>query len=498
MRARILAFAIAAALAVPVCARQAPVASAATAQFYVTGYVDRGYTASGTYTHPGTCAVDPRVIPLGSYFYIQGIGTCHAEDTGGAIIGYRVDVFTRRDAPDQPHVVELADGVRVIHVAAGPPAPMPKDDLWPHMPEFRDGVLRWVRDSGTGYRLIHANFWMSGWAALALRDRLGIPVVQIFHAMGVTKRRHQGERDTSPAERIAVERRIVGGVDRLIAQCPTELDELVAEYGADRGRVAVIPSGVDAERFRPVPRGEARARIGLRGDGPVVVYVGRLLPRKDVRNAVRALHILVERAERADSDPPTLLVVGGATAEPDPDATPEIGALQRLADELGVSGRVAFTGKRQHADLRFYYCAGDVVVTTPWYEPFGLTPLEAMACGRPVVGSSVGGLTYTVVVGETGFLIPPRDPQALADRLEVLLTQPELRRRMGAAGRERVERRFTWPVAARATAALYRELEKAALAPSRARTDWRVPRAGRPPTTERLLAGARSDRHAAG
>lgn len=450
----------------------------------------------------------PRIAMLSEH--ASPLAVLGSEDAGGqnvyvdqmsrclAALGYRVDVFTRRDAPDQRDVVQSADGVRVIQVAAGPPEPVPKDELWPHMPEFRDGLLRWVRDSGTHYRLIHANFWMSGWAALALRDRLGIPVVQIFHAMGVTKRRHQGERDTSPAERIAVERRIVGGVDRLIAQCPTEMDELVAEYGADPGRVAVIPSGVDAECFRPVPREEARARIGLRDGGPVVVYVGRLLLRKDVRNAVRALPILVERAQRAGSDPPTLLVVGGATAEPDPDATPEIGELQRLAAELGVAGRVVFTGKRQHADLRFYYCAGDAVVTTPWYEPFGLTPLEAMACGRPVVGSAVGGLTYTVVDGATGFLVPPRDPKALADRLEVLLTQPEMRRRMGVAGRERVERHFTWPVAAKATATLYRELEEAARAPSYAHAGWRVPRAGGRRPTERVLAGARSDRHAAG
>jgi len=156
--------------------------------------------------------------------------------------------------------------------------------------------------------------------------------------------------------------------------------------------------------------------------------------------------------------PPRLLVVGGETAEPDAVATPEIGALQRLAAELGVSGQVQCTGQRAQRVLRHYYGAGDVAVTTPWYEPFGLTPLEAMACGRPVVGSAVGGIAFTVQDGVTGYLVPPGDPEALADRLHLLLTRPDLGAGMGRAARARVEREFTWPTVARRVAALYEEL----------------------------------------
>src|SRR5205814_8254443 len=136
----------------------------------------------------------------------------------------------------------------------------------------------------------------------------------------------------------------------------------------------------------------------------------------------------------------TLLVVGGEKIEPVPVAAPEIGELQRLAAELGVIDHVRFVGKRQPNELRYYYSAGDVVVTTPWYEPFGLTPLEAMACARPVIGSAVGGIAYTIVDGETGFLVPPRNPEKLAERLYQLLTRPELRQCMGQAARLRVER----------------------------------------------------------
>jgi glycosyltransferase involved in cell wall biosynthesis len=209
--------------------------------------------------------------------------------------------------------------------------------------------------------------------------------------------------------------------------------------------------------FRPVDRDAARSRIGLglmAGD-LIVVYVGRILPRKDVRNVVRALATLA----RTDGHLPVkLLLVGGESADPDPVAAPEIGELRRLAGELGIADRVLFAGRRQPEELRHYYGAGDVVVTTPWYEPFGLTPLEGMACARPVIGSAVGGIAFTVRHGETGYLVPARAPEALADRLRELLTQPDLRARMGRTARARVEREFTWPTVARRTAALYESL----------------------------------------
>jgi glycosyltransferase involved in cell wall biosynthesis len=195
----------------------------------------------------------------------------------------------------------------------------------------------------------------------------------------------------------------------------------------------------------------------LKTSDPVVVYVGRMLPRKDVRNLVRAAAILIRR----DALPLRLLLVGGETEHPDPRATPEIGVLVELTEKLGIRDRVTFTGKRQPEQLRNYYGAGDVAVTTPWYEPFGLTPLEAMACGRPVVGSAVGGIRFTVDHGVTGLLVPPRDPEALAAALRTLLAKLELRTRMGQAARRRVEREFTWPVVAERTAALYESLPAA-------------------------------------
>ena len=378
-----------------------------------------------------------------------------------ALRGHSVDVFTRRDDPDVPEVVEWAPGVRVVHLDAGPARFLLKDDIWPYMPDFRDALVRFAYREDIHYDVLHGNFWMSGWAAVEAGRRLDVPVAQIFHATGKTKRRHQGAADTSPAGRIGVEMEVVRRADRLIAQCPAERTELVDDYAADPAHVSVIPSAVNTRLYQPVSRDEARRRIGLEGDGPVVVYVGRMLPRKDVRNVVRAIAVLARRYKTSHADGLSrvrLLLVGGETEHPDPRATPEIGELQRLVAELGIADRVIFTGKRQPDTLKDYYCAGDVAVTTPWYEPFGLTPLEGQACGRPVVGSAVGGITFTISDGETGYLVPPRDPEALAERLAFLLTRPDLCRQMGEAARQRVARRFTWERVAADTAALYETL----------------------------------------
>lgn len=368
--------------------------------------------------------------------------------------GYVIDVYTRREHPGTPEIVELEPGVRVVHLKAGPVQALSKDELWPFMPAFRNSLLRFMERDEIHYDLIHSNFWMSGWVAAELRQRSGIPVVHIFHAMGKTKRRHQQRVDTSPGNRIKTELEVIAGVDKIIAQCPNERTELIDDYGADPAKIALIPSAVNTSIFHPVARAEARQKVGLEASKKVVVYVGRLLPRKDIRNIVRALALLVRQSESRE-DAPMLMVVGGESESPDPTATSEIGELQKLARELGVSDHVRFTGKRQPELLRYYYSAADVAVTTPWYEPFGLTPLEAMACSRPVIGSAVGGITFTIKDGETGLLVPPRDPEALAASLRRLLDQPGLSRRMGLAARKRVEREFSWPIVAMRTGALY-------------------------------------------
>lgn len=368
-------------------------------------------------------------------------------------LGFAVDVFTRWTAPDQPAVLHWAPNVRVIPVRAGAAASIFRDDLWPIMPAFRDAVLRQLRDSGARYDLVHGHFWMSGWVATEMKRMLGLPVVQLFHATGLTKRRHQGADDTSPPHRIAVERAIIRLADRVIAQCPEEHRELVDGYGGDPARIPIVPAAVNTRRFRPVDQAAARGALGLDRDDRIILSLGRILPRKDIRNVLHALALLDDMRPAVK-----LLVVGGDSERPEPALTPELGVLRALAAELNVLDRVIFTGRRQPDLLWLYYGAADVMVTTPWYEPFGLTPLEAMACARPVIGSDVGGIRFTVQPEVTGYLVPRRDPAALATRLRQLLSEPELCRRMGEAGRRRVEEEFTWPRTAHRIAGVYDEV----------------------------------------
>ncbi len=380
---------------------------------------------------------------------------------GLAQLGYQVDVFCRRDSPRPPEVVRLAPRVQVVHVTAGPTRFIKKDGLWRHMPAFRQGCYSFMVRQRRAYDLIHSNFWMSGWVACELKARLGLPVVHIFHALGAIKRLEQGAADTSPAERLRVEQRIIRDVDCLIAQCPAEVDDLRRFYTPDVRNVCVVPSGVNIQRFRPVPMRSARARLGLSQHEQVIGYVGRLVPRKGIDTLLEAF---AQCLERPSSRPLRLMVVGGECRDPHQDPSPELARLRRLAEELGVAEKVWFVGKRQPDELALYYGAADVMVSIPWYEPFGLTPLEAQACGRPFIGSAVGGITYTVEDGATGLLVPPKDPVAVRKKLALLLEDEDLRRRLSRAGRRRVEREFTWARVAERTASLYEALTPASVA----------------------------------
>jgi len=377
--------------------------------------------------------------------------------------GHRVDVVTRRDDPSLAPVVELEPGARVIHIDAGPPRFVAKEAMLEHMPEFSAGLLRRV-DASRPFDLVHANFFMSGLVALQLRASFGIPMVMTFHALGEVRRQHQGDADAFPCERLAIERRIVETAERVIAECPQDEADLIRFYGADRERIATVPCGVDLDEFAPADRSAARRQLGLDDSEFVVLQLGRMVPRKGVDNVIRAV------AQLRDRSAARLLVVGGDAAPPGRIRSDEMQRLVDLADACGIADRVTFAGHRQRSELAAYYAACDVFVTTPWYEPFGITPLEAMASARPVIGSDVGGIRHSVVDDVTGFLVPPRDPVALADRLEHLQADAPLARAMGRAGARRVRTRFTWDRVAEELEAVYQAV-LAETAPSARR--WR-------------------------
>jgi phosphoheptose isomerase len=368
--------------------------------------------------------------------------------------GDRVDVFTRRDDPALPEVVELVPGVRVIHVPAGPPEPIAKERLLPFMAPFAAWLERRIRDGGGGYDVVHANFWMSALVAADLREALGIPFVVTFHALGRVRRQHQGADDGFPDARFAVEDRVVAVADRIIAECPQDEEDLIRLYNADPAKIRIVPCGFDPRELAPVSRPLARLELGLDPSERLILQLGRLVPRKGVDTVIRSIARLRDEHGIAAR----LLVVGGVDREPDPDRLPELARLVAVAREERVDDRVTFVGRRDRHELATYYSAADVFVSTPWYEPFGITPVEAMACGTPVIGSNVGGIKFTVRDGETGYLVPARDPAAVAERIAHLYRHPKLLAVLGRQGIARVNDLFTWQGVGRAIAALYDEV----------------------------------------
>jgi D-inositol-3-phosphate glycosyltransferase len=375
-----------------------------------------------------------------------------------AYLGFDVDIFTRRDAENQEPVINWSPHIRVIHVQAGPPSFVPKEALLPYMEEFSRFIVDFAHCETMRYDIVHANFFMSGLAAQQLKETLGIPFVMTFHALGRVRRLSQGQADAFPDIRFSLEEQLMQDAERIIAECEQDRADMEQLYGADSNRIDIVPCGFDSEEFWPVTA-TARKELALKEDEFIVLQLGRMVPRKGVDNVIRAIAILRQK----HSISARLLIVGGNSAEPDPVITPELGRLMSLAQTLDIEDLVVFTGQRPRNMLRYYYSATNVFVTTPWYEPFGITPVEAMACGAPVVGTAVGGIKSTVVEAETGYLIPPNDPDALAERLAWLYHHPQTAQRLGWAGMHRAYRHFTW----RKVVAQITQVYQAAIEPSR-------------------------------
>ncbi len=371
-----------------------------------------------------------------------------------ATLGYEVDIFTRRDSKVLPEAAEWVQGVRIIHVPAGPSEYVRKEDLLPFMAEFTAYILKFCKREGKSYDLIHANFWMSGLVAAQIKRAIAIPFVVTFHALGRVRRFHQGEADQFPTERIAIEERIIAQADRIIAECPQEEEDLIRFYNADPAKITIIPGGFDPSQFWSVGKALARVALGLDPNEKLILQLGRMVPRKGVDTVIQGFAHLLSHYSIAAK----LIIVGGESDEPNPTITPELGRLEAIAKQEGVLDKVTFVGRRGRDVLKWYYSAADVFVTTPWYEPFGITPVEAMACGTPVIGANVGGVKFTVRDGETGYLVPPKNPDAIAERIAHLYHHPELLSLFRQQAIRRANTLFTWQKVTGAIANLYEEV----------------------------------------
>jgi D-inositol-3-phosphate glycosyltransferase len=370
--------------------------------------------------------------------------------------GHRVDVFTRSQNPKLPRIDEsLERGARIIHTPAGPEAPYSKHRVYEHLPEFVAGVLEQARADDIRYDVIHSHYWLSGVVARELQQDWGAPIVHMFHTLGRMKNAvAQRAEEQEPSRRIHCEGQIVHFTDALIAATPVEERQLIDLYAADLRHIHVISPGVDLEQFYPIPQAHAKARIRVCPERYMILFVGRIEPLKGIDNLLRAIALVVERRPelRAGLCVP---IVGG-----DPDRVcldDEMVRLQDLREELGIEDVVTFLGAKGQDMLQYYYSAAEMVVMPSDYESFGMVALEAMACGTPVIASDVGGLSHLVRHQRTGYRVPARDPEALADKITRLLTHEGLRRRIGQRAACWAAS-YAWPKIADRIEAVYQSL----------------------------------------
>lgn len=398
------------------------------------------------------------------------LATLGGKDTGGMNVyvreltrqlgasGVHVDVFTRSQDEHVPHVLhDLGYGNRVVHIAAGPEVPMPKGELAGYLTEFVNGITQFAEQKGVKYDILHSHYWMSGIAALQLRNLWNTPIVHMFHTLGAMKNRVALPNEQIEGDyRIRGEKQVIAKVDRLIAPTLAELAQIQWLYHADTQKITIIPPGVDIGKFYPIPEDEAKAFIGVTPCQRMLLFVGRIEPLKGLDILLEAVALMKDKG-LYERHPFCLAVIGG-----DPDVTPgqmssEMARIQAISRQYNLEGFVTFLGKKSQDTLPYYYSAAEAVIVPSHYESFGMVALEAMACGTPVVASQVGGLAFLVQDGETGYQVPVGEPDALCDRLTAILENPELRARLGAQAAE-FAKSYRWEYIVDQIQSVYREL----------------------------------------
>ncbi|WP_432829876.1 glycosyltransferase [Dactylosporangium sp. CA-092794] len=375
----------------------------------------------------------------------------HVAALSGALgrLGHEVVVYVRRESSGGPDAVELAPGVTVEHVPAGPIRPIAPDAQLPLMGDFgRALAARWA--GGDAPDVLHAHYWLSGLAALTATAEDRRPVIVTYHGLATAERRHlPADGNGRAGPRAGLERTLGSLADRVVAQSEDEVAEL-GKMGVRRSGTVIVPSGVDVDRFTPGGPSADHRRSGLRR----ILSVGSLVARKGFADLIEALR----RVPGAE-----LVLIGG----PDPahpergvelERDPEARRLLQLADRHGVADRLRIIGAVTQDELPAWYRSADVLACAPAYEPFGLTPLEAMACGVPVVAYEVGGIAESVIDNVTGVLVPPRDTTALAAALRGLLGDEVRRMSFASAAIDRVRSRYTWERTASDLERVYRSV----------------------------------------
>lgn len=376
-----------------------------------------------------------------------------------ARLDWSVDVFTRWSSPKNTKIAKIGSSVRVIRLKAGPVDYIPRDKLFPHMEEYVESFLSFMKETKSEYLLLHGNYYFSGWAGVQLSRRLGIPHVNTFHTLGAIRHLALGSRDQSPKERIKIETEVLDGADRIIATSPPMKEEMIEHYKTQAKKIIVIPGGVNLNRFTPTPQLLARRVLHVDQNMQMILYVGRIERRKGLDTLLSAMYELARRMpeERRNlklyisgSVPPNKWESLSDGAEKE-----ELHRLEEIVEQLKIKDMVRFIGSVNREYLQYYYSSADMTIVPSFYEPFGLVPLESMACGTLVIASKVGGMQWTIKDGKSGFLVPPRDPLVLAEKMQYVLEHPAVRKKMRENGIDRVSHFFSWDVVAQQMSQFY-------------------------------------------
>jgi len=328
--------------------------------------------------------------------------------------GIHVDIFTREHDPKDKQTYHLEGGARLIHLRAGEDGDMHKLALYSFIPEFASNLESYQKRYSQPYHLVFSHYWLSGWAGKSLTAVWQVPHMVMFHTLGAVKNAI-GIGEEASELRVETERLLIGDCNRIIASTQREKTDLMDYYQGSPQRIAVIPCGVNLERFRPLGREGARRRLGL-GNQRLVLFIGRIEPLKGIDQLIRSMSYLKQ------SHQPQLMIIGG-----DEHSRHEITRLQQLAREFDVADTVTFAGLVRHEELPYFYSAADVLAIPSYHESFGLVALEAMACGTPVVATDVGNLRDIIRDRDSGYVVADNAPHTLADKIAAVLSHSEMR-----------------------------------------------------------------------
>jgi glycosyltransferase involved in cell wall biosynthesis len=381
----------------------------------------------------------------GQNVYVRQVGEALARQ------GWQVDMFTRLADSHQPTIVQHSERCRTIRIAAGPQQFIPRDELFDYLPTFIQGFLKFQRQQGLHYQVLHTNYWLSSWVGMQLKKVLALPQVHTYHSLGAVKYQSMSTVPLVASTRLDIEKTVLETAERIVATSPQEQDHM-RSLVSSKGNIDIIPCGTDISHFGSVSKAAARQMLGIAPDEKVVLYVGRFDPRKGIETLVRA----IGRSQLKDSGKLRLIIGGGS--RPGQSDGIERERIEGIVSEVGIAAFTEFPGRLSPTVLPNYYGAADVCVVPSHYEPFGLVAIEAMACRTPVIASDVGGLQFTVRSEKTGLLAPPKDEEAFATAIDRILLNDTWQQELGLAARQHIEETFSWDGVAAQLAELYLQL----------------------------------------